>query len=689
MKRIDRIRRYRKGKCLAALCLSMILAGCGGEGSQSRIPGEEAPESREELSEEANEETGASMSREEPSQESPASGEAEAEWVIDTAEGPSRKPEADGEEREEHYTHSAGKVFQNMEFTYAETGERYTVKDSYGVLKLGKMQWEDLTVDDVYDTAFNVIFQDGIYKMWWCRACPLDTIWYAESRDMKNWYNAQCVIDLKDIRTTYMKVMLSWPSVLYVNGKYHMFFEAPAYDTGYSNNIFYATSEDGLDWKIWPEEGEPQPVIADPIKQDGVYGVGQPKAFYMDGYFYVTYTDATVPGNDRIRIARSRGDGCHFEGEQGDHAVLLSTAAGASIRYNAANQKYYMLVSADSVQPDGNWNGNLYLMESEDLYHWPCTTREELLTDAVCLTRPEVVTKKSNSDFVTDPHGIVRDENMLYVYMDGVLPPPEENHMSTYTTWDGNLAVITAGECFGREFILPDGREATAENLIWYEDRQAEWKRPSAEAAWGAPEIDGIRDAVYDESSEVLMETVAASYYGDTKPTKTTGKASFVWNEDALYLYAEVYDATGVFTGCEETQTNLWRNDSLVLFLDVPNAFTGEEKDQPIDALDYTFILDADGNWVAKDSGENNINYRFEEFEICTGRTEEGYFIEAKMPWYGFVKNKIEKGRSVALDLVINDNFGTEGDREGQVCWSDYQGDDFIHLDHYGELILK
>lgn len=307
---------------------------------------------------------------------------------------PTTKPDTSASSSD-YYVRSTGKVYQNMSFTYEQLPAAYTVNNAYGVQNLGLMQLEEYPIDGVYDNAFNILYVDGVYKMWWCRACPFDTIWYAESKDLKNWYNAQCIIDLKDYQTEYVKEMMSWPSVLYVDGKYHMFFEAPAKiaESGeYSNNIFYASSKNGIDWTFYPNNKDPQPVIVNPNVKEGVYGVGQPKAFYKDGYFYVCYTDASSSGGD-IRIARSKGNGFSFEGTVSTHTKLISSVAGAAIRYNQANNKYYMVFTMSSTQSDNKYNDNIYMMESSDLYKWPCTTRAQALKNAACLSNTKDVTK--------------------------------------------------------------------------------------------------------------------------------------------------------------------------------------------------------------------------------------------------------------------------------------------------------
>lgn len=411
-----------------------------------------------------------------------------------TQKAPDKKPTATkpstSASSKEYYVRSTGKFFQNMTFAYKSPEAAYTVDGKYGVQDLGLMQLEDYPIDGVYDNAFNILYVDGVYRMWWCRACPFDTVWYAESKDLKNWYNAQCVIDLHGYQTNYVKEMLSWPSVLYVNGKYHMFFEAPAkiaQSGEYSNNVFYATSKDGKSWTFYPNNKDPQPVIVNPNVKEGVYGVGQPKAFYKDGYFYVTYTDASSTGGD-IRIARSKGNGFSFEGTVATHSKLISGVAGAAVRYNQANNKYYMLFSISETQSNNVYNDNVYMMETADLYKWPCTTRAQALSKAACLTKPKNVTKKSNVDLVTNEHGLVTGETMYLMYMEGVMPSASEDHRNTHTTWNGHIAALAVGAQYNKGYTLPNGKAASASTLKWYYNEVATWEAPRHHRREGLPQ---------------------------------------------------------------------------------------------------------------------------------------------------------------------------------------------------------
>ena len=567
----------------------------------------------------------------------------------------------------EHYVHSAGKTFQNMTFSYASVQNAVNISNKYSYQALGDMQIEDYPIDGVYDQAFNCIKVGDTYKMWWGRACPYDTIWYAESKDMKNWYNAQCVLDLKGYETTWIKQMMLWSSVLYVNGKYHMFFEAPAtIDSGgeYNNNIFYATSPDGLDWTFYPNNKNPQPVIKNPNTTGRAYGVGQPKAFYKDGTFYVIYTDASTGGGD-IRVAKSVGNGYSFTGTVPSHTKILSGIAGAAVRYNETTGKYYMTVAADANSGSQNSMG-IYMQESDDLYSWPYSSISQLKIKGAVLASPSEVTKKANPDFVTNEFGIVTGENMIFMYMDGVMPGAAQDHRVTHTTWDGRLGVLTVGSLYGKTATLPNGKPATAANLVWYQDLVAKWVQPTCTAASGTPKMDGSKDSVYS-SSTALVESV--TWEGEnSKPTDTTGKANFAWDSNALYVYIMVKDDTPL------------ANDGVTVFVHAPGA-TGD----PTADNAYWLTVGTDGSLAAENEKGTNITSSLGA-DAKVEKSSGGYSMEIKIPWYATVKSQIKKGVSIGLDLCINDNIGMV--RSARVFWSNYAARNESTLNQYGKVTL-
>ncbi len=699
---------WKKGLALilAVACLAMLAAGCGDGPADSSAPDSSVDTSGDGSSTtDSSSTTGGESTGDTSATDSTATGDPSATQpggtTTDGGNGgdkPTTAKPTTGKTtatqapvKSNYYQNSKGKTFQNFTFDYEAVMSSYNVDKKFTIQDLGEMQLEEYPKDGVYDSAFNCIKVGDTYKMWWCRACPFDTIWYAESKDMKNWYNAQLCIDLNGYETTWIKQMMAWSSVLYINGKYHMFFEAPAKiaESGeYSNNIFYATSKDGIDWTFYPNNKNPQPVIKDPVVKEGVYGVGQPKAFYKDGYFYVTYTDASTSGGN-IRVARSKGNGFSFEGNVSDHPMVLEGAAGAAIRYNETTKKYYLMVTASETQSNGVYNDNMFIMESDDLYNWPCKNRAQLLSKSHRVSKANDVVKKGNMDLVTDEKGIVSGENMVLMYMEGDMPSANEDHRNTHTTWDGHIMLLGVGSQYGKTLTLPNGKTASKTNLEWYADKIATWKRPSVSVAKGSPKIDGTKDAVYGKGGTALIETVTWSYEF-SKPTDTAGKMHLAWDENALYLYAEVKDATGPYTGYDlEKPGNLWRNDSLTLFIDVPDTKTGTTNSETLTPLSFMVLIDAAGTFTVKDSSEVVCTNEFSGYEVKTKKISGGYVIEAKIPWYDFVKEQVKSGKTIGFDVQINDSFNDTVGRQAQVYWSDYTGDSFLYLDRWGQLKLQ
>ena len=164
------------------------------------------------------------------------------------------------------------------------------------------------------------------------------------------------------------------PTVVFVNNKYYMYLEAPAVGgEGSDNNVFLATSTDGKKFTLYPSNDNPQPVIRQPesTMNKGLYGVGQPSAFYKDGKFYVYYTDAV--GSDGIRVATST-DGINF-GKYEDHKRVFDRA-GCGVKYNSKTGKFMMLYVVDP----SNWNSSLARNETVFLQESSCLLYTSSLT---------------------------------------------------------------------------------------------------------------------------------------------------------------------------------------------------------------------------------------------------------------------------------------------------------------------
>lgn len=157
-----------------------------------------------------------------------------------------------------------------------------------------------------YDYAPAVML-DGVYKMWWCGQDPAghvpgDDILYAESSSLDGPFHARGSSAPHQIvfegtgNGSFDNEHTCDPSVVRVKGTYYMYYGALRYDTDpLGTTIGVASSPDGIHWTRLNNGQE----IITPAKQQNTgnnYGAGQPSAIYLDGLFYLIFTDTTGAG---------------------------------------------------------------------------------------------------------------------------------------------------------------------------------------------------------------------------------------------------------------------------------------------------------------------------------------------------------------------------------------------------------
>jgi hypothetical protein len=257
------------------------------------------------------------------------------------------------------------------------------------------------TASGRYDWGPSVMKDGEVYKMWWTRLGggktrrfpyhgPLpdgesfeftypdwgDRIYYAESRDGLTWHIEgddfsgppdQFGPDAKSpmrvlgpSETAQQRNHLGNPSVLKVDGVYYLYHEAPceyALARGpdgkprvgdeYHNQIFVAVSNDGRIWNRWPEDQNPQPIIAAPERNrrapDHRYGLGQPSACYFRGRFVLHYVDScTGPGDFIVRVEADNPffrQARRFARSLGESSTQPGIPAGAVARFAQTDVK--------------------------------------------------------------------------------------------------------------------------------------------------------------------------------------------------------------------------------------------------------------------------------------------------------------------------------------------------------------
>lgn len=559
------------------------------------------------------------------------------------------------------------------------TGSSFTVQD------LGKVNLDAYPVDTDYDWGQCILKIGNTYKMWWTRGAPYDSIWYAESRDLKNWTNLKMILRVKK-DTKWMKMHIADPAVVYVNGKYYFYLETNATIDGTNasdSNIVLATSTDGVNLTLYPNNDDPQSVMSPPADtmNKGKYGVGQPSVIYKDGKFWMYYLDAAT-GSDCTRLATSK-DGIHFTSNNSNPKVF--DRGGVGVTYNSLIKKFLMTYTLTPYDFDKSKprNNLVYNMESSDGLSWTYKTKNEAWKNPFVVSNSSVKTR-CFSGFVTNAQGIVDTPTMYEVYSDGKLAAANEWWMANFSTFDGHIVAVNPKEYGKRTIDLPNGKTLNSTNLKAYADTNTVWNKLSASAKKGTPVIDGNMDAAYNSAQELSISRQVSNYA--SLPTKTHAKARVLWDSSNLYIYAHVYDSKVSYSYKISKLPDMYHRDSIAFFVDVPHNYTGTGVSYT--ALQYAFELCANGDMVVLDPSQNlDITSEF-KIKKYVKRVSDGYIVEASVSWLDLVKSQIKQGKTIGLDISINDDLG-RGDRDSQVVWSDYTGNAFQYIDHLGNLTLN
>jgi len=564
--------------------------------------------------------------------------------------------------------------------------------DNYASRDLGAMYFDAFPDDHCYDWGFTTIYENGKYKTWWVRPSNFDAIFYAESVDLKNWTNVNRVITFTPnpnvmIKHEGIQGMLGRPTVLHVDDTYYMYFEAPASSDPditatvleWDNQIFLATSPDGLDWTIYTENGKPKPVVAmNPAdmgnKISKEYGVGQPSAFYKDGTFYMYYCNV-VGGVNELKVATS-ADGRNF-GDASSH-VSLGLRNGAGVKYNAATGKYMLIL------PSGD---DYYVMESDSPTVWPTKSMTEFPGKANKVTQNAGGRQYAFPDFVTDGKGQITTKTFYITYTNGEKSTTGD-WRELHTTWEGNITAVNPKEFGNRTIELPNGKPGTTGNLSHYNNKSTKLHLPEANAIYAQDSqitIDGLKDAAYDSAAKI--EINRGVYNWGSNITTTHGEAYLAWNEDYLYCFIDVYDEV-VSTKFQITKiAEMYRRDSVDIFFDVPNDHTMVNESWGMDQ--YLLSLGANNqDFMIKGSNDYDLTEEFGTVQRRVRMTDNGYAVEFRIEWYEWVKDLIAENYVIGMDFQINDDMGM-GDREAMIVWSDHTGNAFRYYDRFGDVVLK
>lgn len=195
---------------------------------------------------------------------------------------------------------------------------------------------------------------DGVYKMWWCGGVAGDYILYAEAGNPSGPWHARgsgaanssnVVFGPRNGTGAFDNLHTCDPSIVRANGAYYMYYGALKAGANEPTTMGLASSVGGLNWTRL-NGGNPIVVpVRSILSVPNAYGAGQPSVTFVDGKFYLIYTDTTgyaADGNGGGQFVLRSSDPAFQTG------VEELTANGFAPR-TAENHTRYSLISAFSV----------------------------------------------------------------------------------------------------------------------------------------------------------------------------------------------------------------------------------------------------------------------------------------------------------------------------------------------------
>jgi len=188
----------------------------------------------------------------------------------------------------------------------------------------------------------------------------------------------------------------------------------------------------------------------------------------------------------------------------------------------------------------------------------------------------------------------------------------------------------------------------------------------TTEAIKGTPTIDGTVDSCWKGAKSVKT----ASWASDEGPW-ATGKFSTMWDENYLYVLAQVTDKLVTDKAAEP-----WNKDCIEIFLDELN-----EKAATYDTNDGQYRV----NFKNETSGGGA--FKADTFKSAAKVVTGGYVIEAAIPWVA-LKGKAAVGTIAGIDFQVADDSTGTGVRDGVCCWNDGAADKYANTSSFGNLKL-
>ena len=180
-------------------------------------------------------------------------------------------------------------------------------------------------------------------------------------------------------------------------------------------------------------------------------------------------------------------------------------------------------------------------------------------------------------------------------------------------------------------------------------------------AIQGTPVIDGAMDQIWQNAVEVSPARIAHGDHGASAKFRT------MWDENYLYVYAEVADPTP-----DVSNRAVYLQDSV-------EVFVNEDNQKPAD------YGSGDGQYRVNSGNRQSFgdSTAKEGFKSAAKKTATGYIIEMAIP---FRTISGAAGKTVGFDFQVNDAQG--GDRAWILKWSDPSNETYHDLEDIGRVTM-
>ncbi|MDF2685661.1 MAG: hypothetical protein K0S55_842 [Clostridia bacterium] len=207
----------------------------------------------------------------------------------------------------------------------------------------------------------------------------------------------------------------------------------------------------------------------------------------------------------------------------------------------------------------------------------------------------------------------------------------------------------------------------------------AEEHTGQTDCVWGTPDIDGVKEAVWDTAKKVDLKI------SSTENISTYGSTWTLWDGQYLYVFAEVTDPLIDLDYRTVNPTyGEHEGDCVGVLVDYSYNRTAENnyREETEASMYAGYINVAPDNQVAYHIMMSKVDYK-DKIATVAKKTAKGYDVEIKLPLS--IYKEFKAGDKIGIEYFINNANGNAA-RENFVNWEAYGNNSWQWSDAMGTL---